>query len=130
MKMRAMSAGGALLAGAAAVMFAAGPASAGTDIYVDTTDPFNSAAAGFTAYGEVFTVCDNRSDGKRASAHISWIGSSASYWIPLEDANGSGNSCARKDLSIPEGESVTVQICVKDGANGTPQYCATKHGVA
>lgn len=130
MKFRAKTLGGALLAGSAAVMIASGPAAAGTDIYVNTTDPYNSAAAGFKAYGEVFTVCDNRSDGKRASAHIGWVGSSASYWIKLEDTNGAGNSCARKDLSIAEGETVTVKICIKDGANGAEQYCATKRGTA
>ncbi|MFE9168440.1 hypothetical protein ACFYNZ_02750 [Streptomyces kebangsaanensis] len=121
---------GALLAGAAAVMFAAGPAAAGTDVYVDTTDPFNGGAAGFVADGEIFTVCDNRADGMRASGHIGWIDSKASHWVPLEDANGANNSCARKDLSIGEGITVTVEICLKDGANGTPKYCATKRGKA
>ncbi|KUL25280.1 hypothetical protein ADL12_35470 [Streptomyces regalis] len=117
--------GGALAAGAAAVMFAAGPAVAGTDSYVNTTDPFNGGAAGFVANGEIFTVCDNRSDGMRASAHIGWIDSSASHWIKLEDANGSGNSCAKLNLAIGEGEAVTIEVCLKDGANGTPRYCAT-----
>ncbi|WP_143204113.1 hypothetical protein [Streptomyces kebangsaanensis] len=121
---------GALLAGAAAVMFAAGPAAAGTDVYVDTTDPFNGGAAGFVADGEIFTVCDNRADGMRASGHIGWIDSKASHWVPLEDANGANNSCARKNLSIGEGITVTVEICLKDGANGTPKYCATKRGKA
>ncbi|MCT7355968.1 hypothetical protein N4P33_28015 [Streptomyces sp. 15-116A] len=121
---------GSLLAGAAAVLFAAGPAAAGTDVYVDTTDPFNSAAAGFKADDEIFTVCDNRADGMRASGRIGWIDSKASHWIPLEDANGSGNSCARKNLEIPEGEKVTVQICVRNGANGDEKHCAIKHGKA
>ncbi|MBN0043919.1 hypothetical protein JS756_07300 [Streptomyces actuosus] len=122
--------GGALAAGAAAVILAAGPAAAGTDVYVDTTDPWNSAAAGFHAYGEIFTVCDNRADGMRASGHIGWLDSKASHWVPLEDANGANNSCARLDLEIPEGKTVTVEICVKDGAKGTPKYCAIKRGVA
>ncbi|GAB2773868.1 hypothetical protein GCM10027073_03220 [Streptomyces chlorus] len=121
---------GALLAGATAVLFAAGPAAAGTDVYVDTTDPFNGGAAGFVAEGEIFTVCDNRADGMRASGHIGWLDSKASHWVPLEDADGAGNACGRKNLSIGEGITVTVEICLKDGANGTPKYCATKRGKA
>ncbi|MFF2020418.1 hypothetical protein ACFVW2_01200 [Streptomyces sp. NPDC058171] len=128
--MRMKTLGGGLVLGAAALMFAAGPAVAGTDVYVDTTDPFNGGAAGFASNGDIFTVCDNRSDGLRASGHIGWSTPQQSYWIPLEDANGSGNPCARTDLSIAAGKRVTVQICLKDGAAGTPQYCATEHGVA
>ncbi|MFD8297494.1 hypothetical protein ACFV13_14860 [Streptomyces bauhiniae] len=130
MQARTKAAFGALASGVAAVLFAAGPAAAGTDVYVDTTDPFSGGAAGFASYGETFTVCDNRADGLRASGHIGWTDSSASHYAPLEDANGSGNSCAKKDLSIGEGISVTVQICLKDGANGDPKYCATKFGKA
>lgn len=129
MKLRAKIVVGALAAGAA-VMLAAGPAIAGTDLYVDTTDPFNSAAAGSHAEGELFTVCDNRADGMRASGHIGWTDSAASHWVPLEDTNGANNSCARKDLSIGEGIAVWVEICVKDGSNGDPKYCATKNGKA
>ncbi|KUO23013.1 hypothetical protein [Streptomyces dysideae] len=125
MSFRLKTLGGALATGAAAVMFAAGPAVAGTDIYVDTTDPFSGGAAGFKADGEIYTVCDNRSDGMRASAHIGWIDSSASHWIKLEDTNGSGNACARMNLEIAEGESVAIEVCLKNGANGTPKYCAT-----
>ncbi|MFD5556323.1 hypothetical protein ACFWIA_21095 [Streptomyces sp. NPDC127068] len=128
--MRMKTLGGGLLLGAAAVLFAAGPAAAGTDVYVNTTDPFNGGAAGFAHNGDVFTVCDNRSDGLRASGHIGWQTPEMSYWIPLEDANGSGNPCARSDPEIPEGKRVTVQICLKDGAAGTPRYCATEHGTA
>ncbi|MFD7401376.1 hypothetical protein ACFV7R_01655 [Streptomyces sp. NPDC059866] len=128
MKFRTKTLSGSFLAGAAAVLLAGSPASAGTDVYVDTSDPWNSAAAGFAAEGEIFTVCDNRADGKRASGRIIWVGSDASYNIPLEDTNGSGNSCARKDLSIAEGIKVTVEICVRDGANGDRDYCASKHG--
>ncbi|TDD66568.1 hypothetical protein E1293_39035 [Actinomadura darangshiensis] len=112
------------------MLFAAGPAIAGTDVYVDTTDPFNSAAAGFHANGETFTVCDNRSDGLRASGHIGWTDSSASHWVRLDDTNGANNSCAKKNLSIGEGISVTVEICVKNGAGGDTKYCATKNGKA
>ncbi|WP_225822449.1 hypothetical protein [Streptomyces naphthomycinicus] len=130
MRLRTMSVAGSFATAAAAMLFAAGPASAGTDVYVDTTDPWNAAAAGFASDGEVFTVCDNRSDGLRAGGHIGWTDSSASHWVPLEDTNGAGNSCARKDLSIGEGIKVTVEICVKDGADGDPKYCATKSGKA
>ncbi|NUV64742.1 hypothetical protein [Streptomyces sp. CAI-85] len=122
--------GGLLAGGTAAVMFAAGPAAAGTDIYVNTTDPFNSAAAGFASEGEIFTVCDNRADGLRASGHIGWIEPTASHWVKLEDTNGANNSCATKNLEIREGLKVTIEICVKDGANGDPKHCATKRGVA
>ncbi|CAL9562338.1 hypothetical protein [Streptomyces sp. enrichment culture] len=130
MSFRVKSILGAVVAGAATVMLASAPAAAGTNVFVATTDPFNGGGAGFHADGEIFTVCDNRADGMRASGHIGWIDSKASHWIKLEDANGSGNSCARKNLSIGEGISVTVQICLKDGAKGTAKYCATKRGKA
>jgi hypothetical protein len=129
MKLRAKILGSALAAGTA-VILAAGPAIAGTDVYVDTTDPFNSGAAGFHAEGELFTVCDNRADGMRASGHIGWTDSAASHWVPLEDTNGANNSCATKNLAIGEGITVTVEICVKDGANGDPKNCAIEHGKA
>ncbi|MGW6734496.1 hypothetical protein [Streptomyces sp. NPDC055013] len=130
MKYRVRTLSSSLIAGAAAVLLATSPASAGTDVYVDTTDPWNSAAAGFAADDEIFTVCDNRSDGMRASGRIIWIDSSASHAVPLEDANGSGNSCGRKNLSIGEGITVTVEICVRNGASGEKKYCASKNGKA
>ncbi|MEU2913173.1 hypothetical protein ACWCQ0_07395 [Streptomyces massasporeus] len=111
-------------------MFADGPAAAGTDAQVDTTDPFNSAAAGFKADGEVFTVCDNRADGKPASGRIIWTDSNGSHAIPPDDANGAANSCARNDLPIGEGISVTVEICIRNGARGDQEYCASKNGKA
>ncbi|MFH0520098.1 hypothetical protein ACHBTE_23355 [Streptomyces sp. M41] len=130
MKLRVKALSSSVIAGAAAVVFAASPASAGTDVYVNTSDPWNAAAAGFAANDELFTVCDNRGDGMRASGHIGWLSPQMSYWVPLQDANGAHNSCARKNLDIAEGTTVTVQICIRNGANGEDRYCETKRGKA
>ncbi|MFF3766780.1 hypothetical protein ACFYYR_22210 [Streptomyces sp. NPDC001922] len=124
MKLNTKGLAAAIGAAAAAVMLVSSPAAAGTNVYVDTTDPFNGAAAGFHADGEIFTVCDNRADGLSANGRIIWIDRNGSHYIPLDD-NGSGNACARKNLSIAEGKKVTVQICLQNDRS-----CATKRGRA
>ncbi|MEU6081957.1 hypothetical protein [Streptomyces sp. NPDC047108] len=128
MKLHAKRLAAAIGAAAAAVLLVSSPAVAGTDIYVNTTDPFNGGAAGFYSDGEIFTVCDNRSDGMRAIGHIFWQDSNGSHWVPVEDTNGSGNSCARKNLSIGEGEKVSVEICLQNGSSGDKKYCAIDRG--
>ncbi|MEU8518550.1 hypothetical protein [Streptomyces sp. NBC_01216] len=114
----------------AALFLAATPASAGTDVYVATSDPWDSGTASFRAYGESVTVCDNRSDGKRAVAHLIWTDSRASHYERVDDANGSNNGCVTRDFEIGEGIRVSLQVCLRDGYSGTPQYCTTKRGTA
>ncbi|MDH6227425.1 hypothetical protein [Streptomyces sp. MJP52] len=129
LKVRAKTFSGALAAGAATVMLAGGPAAA-ADFWVTTSDPWGGGYAKFEEYGEVVTVCDNRSDGLRARAELVWIDSSASHYLWVEDTNGTGNDCARLNASVGEGVSVSVTVCLKDGANGTKQWCQTGRGTA
>ncbi|MER5972797.1 hypothetical protein ABT112_24205 [Streptomyces sp. NPDC002055] len=109
-------------AAAAAVLLVSSPASAGTNAFVKTTDPFNGGAAGYHASNDTFTVCDNRADGLTASGHIGWSSRAGSYWIPVTDKS-SGNACVRKKLNIPNGLRVSIKICLQGD-----RYCATKYG--
>ncbi|MET8215315.1 hypothetical protein [Streptomyces hirsutus] len=65
------------------------------------------------------TVCDNRADGMRATAIFIYTGANSSERVRISDTNGSGNSCATQDFSIPEGNRVLLEVCVQNGANGT-----------
>ncbi|MFV2119679.1 hypothetical protein ACE14D_15045 [Streptomyces sp. Act-28] len=121
----------AITAAGAAVVFAASPASAGTNVSVQTTDPWVSGAAGFQADSETVTVCDNRADGMRATATFVYTGSTSSQRVEISDTDGAGNACASRKFSIPEGNRVLLSVCVQDGANGAAKYCSnTKEGKA
>ncbi|MFI8087565.1 hypothetical protein ACIF9R_04490 [Streptomyces sp. NPDC086080] len=121
----------ALVAAGAAVTLATGPAHAGTNISVHTSDPWQSGTAGFQADGEKVTVCDNRGDGMRATAIFTYTASTGSKQVRVSDTNGSGNGCATKDFAIPEGNRVLLQVCVQDGAQGALRHCSTtKEGKA
>ncbi|MFE7891443.1 MULTISPECIES: hypothetical protein [unclassified Streptomyces] len=131
MKSRTKAALHALAAAGAAVVLAAGPASAGTDISVHTTDPWQSGTAGFKANGDSVTVCDNRADGMRATAVFVYTGAHISERVKISDTNGSGNSCATKAFDIPEGNRVLLSVCVQNGADGALKYCSdSKEGKA
>lgn len=121
----------AIAAAGAAVVLTASPVSAGTNVSVHTSDPWHSGTAGFQADGETVTVCDNRADGMRATAIFIYTGANSSERVRISDTNGSGNSCATKDFSIPEGNRVLLEVCVQNGANGTLQHCSgSKEGRA
>ncbi|WP_328428376.1 hypothetical protein [Streptomyces sp. NBC_00443] len=114
----------AVAAAGAAAILAASPASAGTNVSVHTTDPWHAGAAGFMANGDEVTVCDNRSDGKRATAIFVYTGRHSSEKVNISDTNGAGNSCAVKKFDIPEGNRVLLEVCVQDGANGALRSCS------
>lgn len=120
-----------VIAASAAVLLSASPAAAAQDIYANTTDPFNGGIARFTAHGEHFSVCDGKPDGKRAVAHWAAFTPGQTVYGTLHDSNGSGNDCATANKSFPEGTSVSLRVCLRDGANGADQYCSsTRWGTA
>ncbi|MGW2561281.1 hypothetical protein ACWCXB_18915 [Streptomyces sp. NPDC001514] len=122
----------AVVSAAAAAAFAltAGTATAGTDAIAYTDDAGWGGWAKLVSNGDRLDVCDTRADGKRVHGELIYTTSTGSFRRVAEDANGAGNSCASKSGDIPEGTRVTVRVCLKDGAGGREEFCATKHGVA
>lgn len=121
---------GVFVAAAAGAAFALGvsPAMAGTDSFVYTNDAGWGGWAKFVSNGDRLDVCDTRADGKRVHGELLYITSTGSYRRVVEDTNGADNSCASGSGDIPEGTPVTVRVCLKDGANGREEFCATKQG--
>ena len=95
-----------------------------------TNIPFDSGVAQFIAEGEHFYVCDGESDGMRAVANWIAFTPTQTRFEDLQDANGSNNGCVESNQSFPEGSKVSLTVCVRDGANGKNQFCATKEGYA
>jgi len=97
----------------------------GTDSVARTLDDNPGGFARFYADDEILEVCDLQADGLRAYGSVVYSDSTGSYFIRIEDANGSHpiGDCARKDLNIDEGVKITLSVCLKDGANGTLRYC-------
>lgn len=115
----------AIVAAGAAVVLTASPASAGTNVSVHTTDPWQSGIANFRADSETVTVCDNRADGMRATATFIYTGSASSQRVKISDTDGAGNGCASRTFSIPEGNRILLDVCVQDGASGASKYCSS-----
>ncbi|MFE3905270.1 hypothetical protein ACFXPY_34520 [Streptomyces sp. NPDC059153] len=115
---------------AATMALSAGTAMAGTDAIAYTNDAGWGGWAKFVSNGDRLDVCDTKADGKRVHGELIYTTSTGSYRRVVEDTNGANNTCASKGGDIPEGTSVTVRVCLKDGADGAEQYCATKHGTA
>jgi hypothetical protein len=115
---------------AATLTMSVAPATAASDAIAYTNDAGWGGWAKFVANGDRLDVCDTRADGKRVHGELIYTTSTGSYRRVAEDANGAGNSCASKSGDIPEGTKVTVRVCLKDGADGREEFCATKTGVA
>ncbi|GGQ25903.1 hypothetical protein GCM10010249_51020 [Streptomyces roseolilacinus] len=121
---------GAVVAAAAGAAFALGvsPALAATDAIAYTNDAGWGGWAKFVSNGDRLDVCDTRADGKRVHGELIYTTSTGSFRRVAEDADGANNGCASKSGDIPEGTRVTVRVCLKDGADGREEYCATKQG--
>ncbi|MFJ8693196.1 hypothetical protein [Streptomyces roseolilacinus] len=121
---------GAVVAVAAGAAFALGvsPALAATDAIAYTDDAGWGGWAKFVSNGDRLDVCDTRADGKRVHGELIYTTSTGSFRRVAEDADGANNGCASKSGDIPEGTRVTVRVCLKDGADGREEYCATKQG--
>jgi hypothetical protein len=120
----------AVLALAAAGTFVAAGSASANVFSVSTTD--SGATGGHATYDsgdEEIAVCDDQSDGLRAWAQFSY-GSTRTYMAPVEDSSGAG-TCNFYDVqSLPSGEKVYLEVCLRNGSAGALEYCATKTGTA
>ncbi|MET9830584.1 hypothetical protein ABZ078_15000 [Streptomyces sp. NPDC006385] len=120
----------------AAFLLTVAPAqAAGSTTVVYTSDGGSTMAGKAIFWGgydkEAFQVCDTESDGMRVWAHWSWNGGS----VTLSDADGSSAFCDDKPAHIarkqvPEGATVEITVCRRDGANGVKKDCGFNYGKA
>lgn len=119
----------AVCAAAAATMMSISPATAaGTTVVAYTSDGPGKLAAKAIFNGaanpEFMYVCDTEADGMRAWASFTWDGST----VVLEDADGASDFCQNPNphatsRQIPEGRTVTVRVCRRDGPTGPLRDC-------
>jgi hypothetical protein len=124
---------GALLIGAVGPVAPATAAASSRDSVARTLDDRPGGMAVFYSNDEILQVCDVQKDGLRVWGALYWEDSAGSHRVWIEDANGSNptTDCAVMDLNIAEGIRVTVEACLKDGANGERRYCySATNGVA
>ncbi|TDD85414.1 hypothetical protein E1202_21150 [Saccharopolyspora karakumensis] len=71
--------------------------------------------------GDVLEVCDVQEGGLRAWGAGSRSESSGNHRAQAEDDDGSNppGRCEFKNVDIPEGKTVAIEACLKDGADGT-----------
>lgn len=120
---RVLAAGGAA---AAAMIFAASPASAGQGLTIYTKDPgARGGYASFIADGDILKGCDVDADGLRPSVEMTYSGGSYSF-----DVFGGEGHCRQAVDNLPEGTKVKVKVCLKDGDQGAEKYCGIDYGVA
>ncbi|MFI9248315.1 hypothetical protein ACIGXF_38500 [Streptomyces sp. NPDC053086] len=106
---------------------------AGHTVVAYTTDSDSGVAGGKAIFHgntdpEWAQVCDTKADGMRAWAQVSWRQHGQWQDFTLEDADGSSSFCDNdhaKQHQIPEGTQVTIEVCLKDGANGPRKYCGS-----
>jgi hypothetical protein len=106
----------------ATTALALSPASAyaGTDIgYIYTTN--GSARGYFQNVGEHLWACDEAADGKRAITFLYWNGA---WRGDVEDTDGANGNCNETNLSIVDGTSVWLEVCIKNGTYGALEYCS------
>lgn len=124
----------AICAAAAAVAMSVSPATAaGTTVVAYTSDGPGTLAGKAIFNGvadpEFMSVCDTKADGMRAWASFTWDGST----VVLEDADGASDFCQNPNphatsRQIPEGRTVTVRVCRRDGPTGPLRDCGVVTG--
>ncbi|MET9920998.1 hypothetical protein ABZZ04_28535 [Streptomyces sp. NPDC006435] len=121
-----------MLMGAVGLAVVSTAAYAGTNTYAVTTDDNPGGHVSFDHDGpgaeqEWINVCDDDSDGYRATVQASWSGGS----IRLDAAGGKGTcKSTGSSFNIPEGKKVTLTVCLRNGYSGSPKFCATTSGTA
>ncbi|MBB5159341.1 hypothetical protein [Saccharopolyspora phatthalungensis] len=97
-----------------------------------TLDDNPGGKAIFWHDGDLFEVCDMQADGLRAWGALSWRDSHGRHAVQSEDTNGSHpvDRCAFKKVNIPEGKTVTVEACLKNGPNGERRFCFSGKAIA
>ncbi|RAJ71716.1 hypothetical protein K378_00536 [Streptomyces sp. Amel2xB2] len=107
------------------VGLASSPAYAGESALAVSGVEIVHAEAYFKHETETVEVCDRRGEGKRAVARLKY-GSTKRFTQTL----GGLDTCKKNNYSIAEGTNVTLTVCVRDGAHGKFEHCATAHGEA
>lgn len=107
----------------------AGPAAAGTNLRVRTTDADPGGEGYFKAHGDVVRACDIQGDGYGVFVGLDVGSRSRVPEVIVFDDNGSGNGCQSTGASwIAEGTTVRLQVCLNKSGN---QFCsAWKRGTA
>ncbi|MBE1487690.1 hypothetical protein [Plantactinospora soyae] len=126
---------GALAAFSAVAMIAVAstPAVAATTVSVRTTDglPVGGTAIVWGNWEpgdsrEVLGACDKHADGLRAYAEAQYLRNGQWQYYATEDADGANQTCRHLSLpNIPEGTTIHIKACLKDGPNGAQRYCGT-----
>ncbi|MFD8725718.1 hypothetical protein ACFV2H_49230 [Streptomyces sp. NPDC059629] len=95
----------------------------GQDSYVYTTDGCGEAR--WINVGDKFGVRDLCADGYRAVAYVQWYGSDGThYQAEVQDADGAGSTWVyNNDHNMPEGASIALWVCLRNGANGADFNC-------
>ncbi|MGW7440744.1 hypothetical protein [Streptomyces sp. NPDC054849] len=109
---------------ASLLMLSSGNAWAGTNIIeVYTTDWSPGGVGSFVANGDLTQVCDAQADGYAAVAYLRrWDGP---LWKTVV-ANGGYGTCNSGSIDIPEGQSVTLTVCLRK--DNVDSFCRTKTG--
>jgi hypothetical protein len=109
----------ALGAGAAAVALAVVPTeamAAGNSVYYAWSLDGTSTYAKFESNGELFSVCDNKSDGHHAVGYYNLPDSgSPRVYYPVHYYGGAGG-CKLVNLSLAEGDRFVFQSCIGEGS--------------
>jgi hypothetical protein len=42
----------------------------------------------------------------------------------IDDHNGADNGCIDLNLEIDEGHDIGIEVCLRNGASGAPQWCS------
>lgn len=105
-------------------VLSSGNAWAGTNIIsVYTTDSSPGGLGSFVANGDLTQVCDAQADGYAAVAYLRrWDGP---LWKTVV-ANGGSGTCKSESIDIPEGERLTLTICLRK--DNKDSFCRTKGG--
>lgn len=96
----------------AVLALAAGPASASSTYYLYYGGVYRGYGS-FQSYGDVWTVCDERSDGR--GVFLEWYVPSTDRYSWVWDRSGADGVCAVQNPNIGEGRTVQYQLCLTDG---------------
>ncbi|MER5598161.1 hypothetical protein [Streptomyces sp. NPDC002265] len=106
--------GGTVSAVTAVLALGAAPASAGDGTVKTKKTSTYAPAAGsmnFTAYGDIFAVCDNDSDAAGVRGY--WKVGSGGAVHSFYNGNGRGN-CVESDQDVSETAYVYIDVCIQD----------------
>lgn len=127
-------------AAAAALMVGTTPAWAGSNAYVDTQDVLSiyRGEGWFYHNGDHVKAHDLAEDGDRVVLRTWAYDPPAPGYMPPDDqiekrrldVTGGNGAYASENYNFPEGWRVRLQICVQDGANGSPRECEVSYGKA